>query len=126
MAAVRIFNLICLMLLIGHWNGCLQFMVPMLQEFPPDCWVSIDNLTVCNFNSFLTLTRLLRMRLFSDISKVKESSFFKSDFTDPPPPIFYAHLLEDTNLSPSSFLFSVDFISRSCFESDGFIAYSNK
>ena len=23
-AAVRIFNLICLMMLIGHWNGCLQ------------------------------------------------------------------------------------------------------
>ena len=38
------------MLLIGHWNGCLQFMVPMLQEFPPDCWVSIDNLTVSNLN----------------------------------------------------------------------------
>jgi hypothetical protein len=33
------------MLLIGHWNGCLQFMVPMLQDFPKDCWVTIDNLT---------------------------------------------------------------------------------
>ncbi|CAG5099682.1 Oidioi.mRNA.OKI2018_I69.XSR.g16633.t1.cds [Oikopleura dioica] len=45
MAAMRIFNLICLMLLIGHWNGCLQFLVPMLQDYPEDSWVSIDNLT---------------------------------------------------------------------------------
>ncbi|KAJ8304295.1 hypothetical protein KUTeg_017878, partial [Tegillarca granosa] len=41
---MRIFNLICLMFLLGHWNGCLQFLVPMLQEFPRDCWVSIEEL----------------------------------------------------------------------------------
>ena len=51
--------------------------------------------------------------------------FFKSDLTDPPQ-IFDAHLLKNTNLSPSSLHFSVDFILRSCFESDGFIAYSNE
>jgi len=43
-AAVRIFNLVCLMLLIGHLNGCLQFMVPMLNDFPRDSWIVIDNL----------------------------------------------------------------------------------
>jgi len=43
---VRIFNLICMMLLLGHWNGCLQFFVPMLQDFPPDTWVAINNLQV--------------------------------------------------------------------------------
>uniref|UniRef100_A0A8W8HXJ7 Cyclic nucleotide-binding domain-containing protein n=3 Tax=Magallana TaxID=2171616 RepID=A0A8W8HXJ7_MAGGI len=41
---MRIFNLICLMLLLGHWNGCLQFLVPMLEDFPRDCWVSIEEL----------------------------------------------------------------------------------
>ncbi|XP_061172931.1 potassium/sodium hyperpolarization-activated cyclic nucleotide-gated channel 3-like isoform X2 [Saccostrea echinata] len=41
---MRIFNLICLMLLLGHWNGCLQFLVPMLEDFPKDCWVSIEEL----------------------------------------------------------------------------------
>ncbi|XP_041367918.1 potassium voltage-gated channel subfamily H member 7-like isoform X2 [Gigantopelta aegis] len=41
---MRIFNLICLMFLLGHWNGCLQFLVPMLQDFPKDCWVSIEEL----------------------------------------------------------------------------------
>ncbi|KAF0043444.1 hypothetical protein F2P81_004781 [Scophthalmus maximus] len=37
---VRIVNLIGMMLLLCHWDGCLQFLVPMLQDFPPDCWVS--------------------------------------------------------------------------------------
>ena len=45
-AAVRIFNLVCLMLLIGHWNGCLQFLVPMLNDFPSDSWVMVDGLLV--------------------------------------------------------------------------------
>ncbi|XP_025770966.1 potassium/sodium hyperpolarization-activated cyclic nucleotide-gated channel 3-like [Puma concolor] len=43
-AVVRIFNLIGMMLLLCHWDGCLQFLVPMLQDFPPDCWVSINHM----------------------------------------------------------------------------------
>uniref|UniRef100_A0A8C8RMC8 Cyclic nucleotide-binding domain-containing protein n=1 Tax=Pelusios castaneus TaxID=367368 RepID=A0A8C8RMC8_9SAUR len=43
-AVVRIFNLIGMMLLLCHWDGCLQFLVPMLQEFPKDCWVSINHM----------------------------------------------------------------------------------
>uniref|UniRef100_A0A8C8DCB7 Cyclic nucleotide-binding domain-containing protein n=1 Tax=Oncorhynchus tshawytscha TaxID=74940 RepID=A0A8C8DCB7_ONCTS len=39
-AMVRIVNLIAMMLLLCHWDGCLQFLVPMLQEFPSDCWVT--------------------------------------------------------------------------------------
>lgn len=45
-AVVRIFNLIGMMLLLCHWDGCLQFLVPMLQEFPEDCWVSINKMVV--------------------------------------------------------------------------------
>ena len=71
------------------------------------------------------LRRKLRMRWFFNISKMKESSFSKSDLTDPPQN-FDAHLLENMDLSPSRFHFSVGFILRSCFESDGFIAYSNE
>ena len=56
---------------------------------------------------------------------MKESSFSKSDLTDSPQ-IFDVRLLENTDLSPSRFHFSVGFISRSCFESDGFIAFSNE
>ena len=44
---MRIFNLVCLMLLLGHWNGCLQWLVPMLQDFPADSWVAINELQVC-------------------------------------------------------------------------------
>lgn len=46
---MRIFNLICMMLLIGHWSGCLQFLVPMLQGFPSNSWVAINELQVMNF-----------------------------------------------------------------------------
>ena len=51
--------------------------------------------------------------------------FFKSDLADPPQN-FDAHLLENTDLSSFRFHFSLGFISRSCFESDGFIAYLNE
>jgi len=43
---MKIFNLICMMLLIGHWSGCLQFLVPMLQGFPSNSWVAINELKV--------------------------------------------------------------------------------
>ncbi|XP_061833865.1 potassium/sodium hyperpolarization-activated cyclic nucleotide-gated channel 2-like isoform X1 [Nerophis lumbriciformis] len=43
-AVMRIFNLIGMMLLLCHWDGCLQFLVPMLQDFPSDCWVSLNKM----------------------------------------------------------------------------------
>ncbi|XP_062847720.1 potassium/sodium hyperpolarization-activated cyclic nucleotide-gated channel 3-like [Trichomycterus rosablanca] len=43
-AMVRIVNLIGMMLLLCHWDGCLQFLVPMLQDFPSDCWVYKNNM----------------------------------------------------------------------------------
>ncbi|XP_041758807.1 potassium/sodium hyperpolarization-activated cyclic nucleotide-gated channel 2-like [Coregonus clupeaformis] len=43
-AVVRIVNLIGMMLLLCHWDGCMQFMVPMLQDFPPECWVTKNNM----------------------------------------------------------------------------------
>lgn len=49
-AVVRIVNLIGMMLLLCHWDGCFQFMVPMLQDFPSDCWVSKNNMVVCEIN----------------------------------------------------------------------------
>jgi len=35
-----------MILLLGHWNGCLQFLIPMLQDFPNDSWVSLEDLQV--------------------------------------------------------------------------------
>ncbi|KAG1948645.1 potassium/sodium hyperpolarization-activated cyclic nucleotide-gated channel 2 [Pimephales promelas] len=43
-AVVRIVNLIGMMLLLCHWDGCMQFLVPMLQDFPANCWVSKNNM----------------------------------------------------------------------------------
>uniref|UniRef100_A0A8C2FIY7 Cyclic nucleotide-binding domain-containing protein n=1 Tax=Cyprinus carpio TaxID=7962 RepID=A0A8C2FIY7_CYPCA len=50
-AVMRIINLIAMMLLLCHWDGCLQFLVPMLQDFPSDCWVSLNKM-VKHFWSF--------------------------------------------------------------------------
>ena len=63
--------------------------------------------------SFETLTlrpplrRKLLIRWFLDISKVKESSFFLNRTSLTPHQIFDAHLLKNTDLSPSRFHFSV-------------------
>ena len=79
----------------------------------------------CRLTLRRPLRRKLRMRWFFDISKMKEWSFLnRTSLTRHQ--IFDAHLLETTDFSPFRFYFSVGFISRSCFESDGFIAYSNE
>ena len=38
--------MVCVMGLVGHWSGCLQFLVPMLNGFPAGCWVAINELQV--------------------------------------------------------------------------------
>ena len=45
-SVARIVNFILAVLLLAHWNGCVQFLVPSIQEFPRDSWVSINNLKV--------------------------------------------------------------------------------
>ena len=56
-AVVRIVNLIGMMLLLCHWDGCLQFLVPMPQDFPDDCWVSLNRMVVsaCPARSLMAL-----------------------------------------------------------------------
>ncbi|GIY59987.1 hypothetical protein CEXT_773721 [Caerostris extrusa] len=41
---MKIFNLICMMLPDRPLSGCLQFLVPMLQGFPANSWVAINEL----------------------------------------------------------------------------------
>lgn len=53
-AMVRIVNLIGMMLLLCHWDGCLQFLVPMLQDFPHDCWVSKNLMVVSLYLAICT------------------------------------------------------------------------
>ncbi|XP_042333027.1 potassium/sodium hyperpolarization-activated cyclic nucleotide-gated channel 4 isoform X2 [Sceloporus undulatus] len=65
-AVVRIVNLIGMMLLLCHWDGCLQFLVPMLQDFPDDCWVSLNKMVykqVEQYMSFHKLPAEMRQRI---------------------------------------------------------------
>ena len=65
---MRIFNLICIMLLIGHWSGCLQFLVPMLQGFPSNSWVAINELQVlCILHFRHTYFILLQFADFANV-----------------------------------------------------------
>uniref|UniRef100_A0A8C3IN92 Cyclic nucleotide-binding domain-containing protein n=1 Tax=Chrysemys picta bellii TaxID=8478 RepID=A0A8C3IN92_CHRPI len=57
-AVVRIVNLIGMMLLLCHWDGCLQFLVPMLQDFPEDCWVSINHLVYKQVEQYMSFHKL--------------------------------------------------------------------
>ncbi|XP_038044922.1 potassium/sodium hyperpolarization-activated cyclic nucleotide-gated channel 4-like [Patiria miniata] len=43
-AVIRIVNLTLVMLVVIHWNGCIQFFIAFAQDFPTDSWVSISDL----------------------------------------------------------------------------------
>lgn len=43
-SVIRFINLISLMMLVAHWNGCMQYLVPVLDDFPDDSWVMIHGL----------------------------------------------------------------------------------
>lgn len=65
---MRILNLVCLIILLAHWNGCLQFLVPMLQSFPKDSWVCLNNLqvseTFSSNKSFQKIVKQKKARIF--------------------------------------------------------------
>lgn len=72
---MRIFNLICMMLLIGHWSGCLQFLVPMLQGFPSNSWVAINELQV-NISSIMFDLVKYSSECMTDVSFIPSKSFY--------------------------------------------------
>ena len=45
------------MLLVAHWNGCMQYLVPVLNDFPDDSWVTIHGLRVSFSACCLTYNR---------------------------------------------------------------------
>ena len=80
---MRYIKLISMMLLVAHWNGCLGFLVPMLQDFPDDCWVTINNLKVRAISKRGEGTQLIEARLFAthlngflDTKVHKQGSYF--------------------------------------------------
>ena len=43
---LRVVKLVTAMVLLTHWNGCIQYLVPVLQGIPEDSWIAINNLQV--------------------------------------------------------------------------------
>ena len=43
---IRYIKLICMMLMVAHWNGCLLFLVPLMQDLPQQCWVKMAGIEV--------------------------------------------------------------------------------
>ena len=39
---LRIDKLIIFMLLLAHWNGCIQFLIPVLQDVPDNSWIALN------------------------------------------------------------------------------------
>uniref|UniRef100_A0A1I8FXG6 Cyclic nucleotide-binding domain-containing protein n=1 Tax=Macrostomum lignano TaxID=282301 RepID=A0A1I8FXG6_9PLAT len=59
-----IVKLILIMLLLGHWNACLQFLVPFLNDFPDDSWVTKEGLKLLNIaNKFIGIFNLVLLML---------------------------------------------------------------
>ncbi len=47
---MRIVNLVIVMVMLAHWNGCIQFLIPYIQDFPHNSWVVINRLKVSNLD----------------------------------------------------------------------------
>ena len=45
-----IINFVFAMLLLAHWNACIQFLVPFIEGFPDTSWVCINRLKVYRIN----------------------------------------------------------------------------
>ncbi len=51
-----------LIILVWHWNTCIQYFISLLGEFPDDCWVMQENIKVC-LNLYGECRHLLMWRL---------------------------------------------------------------
>ena len=60
-SVIRFINLISLMLLVAHWNGCMQYLVPVLNDFPDDSWVTIHGLRVSLVPAVVRIIGLFRV-----------------------------------------------------------------
>lgn len=45
-ASLRTLNMVLLMLLTAHWNGCLHFLVNFCLDFPDRGWISLTGIKV--------------------------------------------------------------------------------
>lgn len=45
--AFRVFFVFLMMVLIWHWNSCVQYFLSVMEDFPQDCWVVQEKIMVC-------------------------------------------------------------------------------
>ena len=75
---LRIFKLTSLILLLAHWDGCLQFLVPMIQDFPADSWVVMNGLQVIRlmgqgFGTYFTVIVTLQLHHQSTCMSIRRN-----------------------------------------------------
>jgi len=47
------------MVLMGHWSGCIQFFVPVIQGLPDDSWIVLSQIQVSQVRiEFVRLARV--------------------------------------------------------------------
>uniref|UniRef100_A0A1I8GHE7 Cyclic nucleotide-binding domain-containing protein n=1 Tax=Macrostomum lignano TaxID=282301 RepID=A0A1I8GHE7_9PLAT len=54
-----IIKLVLIMMLLGHWNACFQFLIPFLNDFPDDSWVARSGLKFMGIFNLVLLMMLL-------------------------------------------------------------------
>ncbi len=65
---IRFLNLVSFIMLLCHWNACLQFLVAVLLDFPPESWAVLEEvevaLTALPFPSLISIRHFLLLLLF--------------------------------------------------------------
>ncbi|KAL2081093.1 hypothetical protein ACEWY4_022946 [Coilia grayii] len=88
----RVLSLFMTIFLLCHWNGCIQYFVPMLEDFPADCWVRKENLTNASvvekysFGVFRALSHMTAVSYGSSDSPTSKAPcvcFFSSSSSSP-------------------------------------------
>lgn len=78
----RILSLFMMIFLLCHWNGCIQYFIPMLQEFPHDCWIRNENLMNAtigekySFGVFRALSQMIALSYGSTDTPTNETEMW--------------------------------------------------
>uniref|UniRef100_A0A8C4EQ57 Hyperpolarization activated cyclic nucleotide-gated potassium channel 5 n=1 Tax=Dicentrarchus labrax TaxID=13489 RepID=A0A8C4EQ57_DICLA len=94
----RILSLFMMIFLLCHWNGCIQYFVPMLEEFPTDCWHFFQNATVIvkySWGVFRALSQMIALSYGSMDAPTSENYRFSLSIAKKS--TYISHYLSDIN-----------------------------
>ncbi|XP_046903572.1 potassium/sodium hyperpolarization-activated cyclic nucleotide-gated channel 1 [Hypomesus transpacificus] len=78
----RVLSLFMMIFLLCHWNGCIQYFIPMLEEFPSDCWIRRENLMNAtvgekySFGVFRALSQMIALSYGSTETPTNETEMW--------------------------------------------------